>query len=163
VSAVIAPAGQAQDNAAMLKALVRIVIGYAVASAAAAAVLVIQLPLIAGGEMLGFRDYLAATAVIGVFAWAGFLFAIRAYIMEWTHPTTFALGGLIAMLVGVATLMGFGAAQSLLQGYSEWSVADAASFLLNLVQLVLLGVLPGLAGGWTFWLIAGPKAKVSAI
>lgn len=147
----------------MLQAFIRIVIGYALASAAAAAVLLVQLPLIAGGEMLGLRDYLAATAVIGLFAWAGFLFAIRAHMKGWTHATTYALGGILAMLVGVATLMGLGAAQSMLQGYSDWTVADAASFVKNLVELVLLGVLPGLAGGWTFWLTAVAKVKTRTV
>lgn len=147
----------------MIQTAFRLILGYVIASAAAAAVLFIELPAIAGGSMLSFRDYLSATAIIGVFGWAGFLFAIRANIMNWTHATTFALGGVLAMLVGVATLMGLGAAQSLLQGYLDWSAADVLSFLKNVTELVLLGVLPGLAGGWTYWLVAVPKAKTRSV
>jgi hypothetical protein len=146
----------------MEQALVRIVIGYALASAAAAAVVMVELPLIAGAATLTAKDYLAAVLMIGVFAWAGFFFAVWSRIKGWTQVTTFLMGGLFAMAVGVATMSGLGILLGLWQGSYELDRASALSACRNIVELLSVGILPGLAGGGTYWLVAVPKSKPRA-
>jgi hypothetical protein len=141
--------------------LLKIAAGCALGVLAATAMLQIQMLAMFGGGVLGWRDLAAAAAIIGVFAGGGFLFAIQGYRRRWTRPATYAGGGVLAMLLGVALLSGYGVLQGLAHGYLAPSPETVWSFAVTTTQLIALGVLPGLAGGLTFWLVARPSPKAA--
>ena len=142
--------------------LLRLGFGYAVAAAVAAMVALAQMPLLFGGQPLGWRDSLSVYAVIAIFAWAGLPFAMWGARRGWTRPLTYAGGGLLAMACGVASMFALsvvrreGLTVSLLEGKA------LASAVYSAAQLLALGVLPGAMGGWTYWLVAVRKGGLKA-
>jgi hypothetical protein len=138
----------------MIGSLARILVGYAIAVTAASATLLVELPLLLGGPWLSWVDSLGATAMLGVFAGGGLIFAILAERRSWTKLTTFIGGGAIATATGVAALAGLSILQAGLQGYMDMTAENLASFLNNMAQLLALGLAPGLVGGAAYWAAA---------
>jgi hypothetical protein len=143
----------------MLKGIIRVFFGYGLSVLVATCAAVMMLALETGTWSLGWHDIAAGAFIIGLTAWGGLLFAIRGEMAGWTRASTYAGGGLLAMVVGVATITALGILQGLVQGYAEWDTKHAMSLLHNAAQLLALGIIPGIAGGLTYWLAAVLKDR----
>jgi hypothetical protein len=142
--------------------LVRLAFGYALAAAAATIVALAQMPIMFGGEPLGWKDSLGAYVVIAMFAWTGVPFAIMGARRGWKEPLTYIGGGLLAATAGVASLFVLSFLQREISGLSVLDGKFLLSAVYNAAQLLALGFLPGVAGGLTYWLVAVRNRRVIA-
>jgi hypothetical protein len=143
---------------AMMTTIVRILAGYCLAVLAAAVAFAIEARFIFL-DPIPPNDVLAVVAAIGIFAWGGLLFAFWAERVRWTRASTFLAGGILAAIIGIATVLGISIARNILQGSYNPEMRDIALAIETALQLFILGCVPGAIGGLTYWLAAAPRPE----
>jgi hypothetical protein len=145
------------EATAMMTVILKILAGYGLAAAAATAVALVQMPILFGGALLGWKDSVGAYLVIAVFAWFGIPFALLAARRGWSKPVTYMGGGSLAMAVGVASIFALALVHGEINGYARIDGETLAKAARNIAEMLALGILPGVAGGLTYWMIAAPR------
>jgi hypothetical protein len=135
--------------------LMRVLVGYGAGAFFATAAFLAEYAVLFDSTLIDAKMPVYALIMIGAFGWAGLPFAIMGERRGWRSLRAYLAGGVIAMAMGVATLMGLNLLQAIMLGSAAPMLRDVAGFLVNAGQLLALGVLPGLSAGFGYWLASG--------
>jgi energy-converting hydrogenase Eha subunit A len=136
---------------------IRVVVGYIAAVTGATIALVLQLALITQSKPVGGGYLILAVVLIGIFGWSGLIVGFLGVRRGWSRALTYALGGVLAMLIGVLTMFAWTTVNTWDKAMVVEDPRDRFKDLANLALLIGFGIVPGIAGGLTYWMIAAPR------